>query len=320
MSIKFSDSTATLKQITKERLLSLVVFFILIAPFVTAISVKYGKPTIGTSGSYNFALVGPRSEWHPMFSQVLPPPNPSANSVWEDISSVPMPHWSPLESWKSFVFYFRLVKNNLNQISHYLATVVLPFLILGALYLFNVSKNAKKRQLSIILLACSLLFICFYGLVLFEQRYLWFVIVAATLAFSGYLAQFKTRSFSFIFLVGIAVLVVFNPVRALLHNEWLNKETRIEANSFKPYLNASSRVASDDYSSVFICYYTDAKCYSVVSVSDKQYTKSKLQEFGIQYLVLAPRSYSKLKAMDIGLTQVGESWWQGENLYKVTHL
>ena len=49
------------------------------------ISNKYDKITIGTTGEYNQALIGPNSNGHPIYYQgLLEPPNKNAISIWED--------------------------------------------------------------------------------------------------------------------------------------------------------------------------------------------------------------------------------------------
>ncbi len=60
------------------------------APWVVLISWKYHKLTCGTTGGFNFALIGPETIEHPMWSQGLfAPPNPFALSAWEDLGLLP---------------------------------------------------------------------------------------------------------------------------------------------------------------------------------------------------------------------------------------
>ena len=74
---------------------------------------KYHVVTIGTSGPYNHALVGPQSEGvatgHLFYHRLFKPTNPTAVSIWEDPTPLTLPAWSPLDSRESFVHQVKLV-------------------------------------------------------------------------------------------------------------------------------------------------------------------------------------------------------------------
>jgi len=74
-------------KVKKNFILGLTVFLALSGIWIGLISDKYDKITIGTSGTYNQAVLGPESEGHPpLYQGLFEPPNKSAISAWEDPS------------------------------------------------------------------------------------------------------------------------------------------------------------------------------------------------------------------------------------------
>lgn len=69
------------RQVMRNCLSGLVVFAVISGVWVAALSAKYGGLTVATAGRFNFDL---SSAGYPHSSRLLPPPNPSAVSYWED--------------------------------------------------------------------------------------------------------------------------------------------------------------------------------------------------------------------------------------------
>ena len=86
-------------------------------PWVTMISMAYGRLTFGTAGRFNLALIGPHSFWYPMLTLGLfAPPNEHALSSWEDPSFLPIRVWGPFSSVTYFVFWVRKIVSNWGQL------------------------------------------------------------------------------------------------------------------------------------------------------------------------------------------------------------
>jgi len=80
----------------RHYLLGVLALIVVCGWWIGLISHKYGFFTVGTSGAYNMALVGPASSGHPMRSRgLMPPPTPDGVSVWDDPSYFRLPAWSP---------------------------------------------------------------------------------------------------------------------------------------------------------------------------------------------------------------------------------
>lgn len=86
------------------------------APWVTALSLNYGKPSIGTSGAINHATAGPPGVAmpgvHPTFSS-FHAPRAGRVTTWEEPSELPYAVWSPLSDATALRHQLRIVGGNL---------------------------------------------------------------------------------------------------------------------------------------------------------------------------------------------------------------
>ena len=98
----------------KTWLYGMAVFALLCAPWISLLSVKYGKFTVNTTGAYNRAVVGPGYSGHPVaYEGFFKPANQFAVSVWEDPSQIPVRPWSMLDSAGDFWHQVKLVATNI---------------------------------------------------------------------------------------------------------------------------------------------------------------------------------------------------------------
>lgn len=168
------------KTVKKNLLLGLSVFLIISGIWAGIISEKYGMITIGTTGSYNHALVGPESNGHLMFYHgLISPPNEFSVSSWEDPSYFQIKKWNPIGSSHNFLHQIMIIFNNIFRIiiiSLYLLFIPL-FVILLAFFLLFKSNNSSIKNNLIIFLGTMILYTGGYILILIEERYLWFVII-----------------------------------------------------------------------------------------------------------------------------------------------
>jgi hypothetical protein len=92
-------------------------FAVVAGPWVLALSIKYGRPTIGLVGKINHAIVGPRDPardalWRPV---------PGRVTVWEIPETRDYGYWSPLESAETLGWQVRLAWRHAKRIRAALA-------------------------------------------------------------------------------------------------------------------------------------------------------------------------------------------------------
>jgi len=117
--------TAKLRRIGRSAGMTLGVFALLAAPWVTALSVKYGGFTFSTSGRINHAIVGPGNadnigRYHP-FVREFHAPDAGRVTMWEDPSRMKYPYWSPFESAAHMRHQVHLVQRNAVSVGQILA-------------------------------------------------------------------------------------------------------------------------------------------------------------------------------------------------------
>lgn len=163
--------------VKKNFILGLTVFLAISGIWIGLISDKYGQITIGTSGTYNLAVVGPESNGTPSeYQGLIVPPNKYAVSAWEDPSYFKLKSWNPLSSIKSFLFEINLfLKNLIKTLSIFVFFSVLSLLILlvAMIFCFKYNKNeVSKRNLQYLLITI-IIYAGGYSLIFVEERYLW---------------------------------------------------------------------------------------------------------------------------------------------------
>ncbi len=162
--------------IGKNMLLGLVVFLVISGTWIALISAKYGEITIGTAGSYNFALASPDYRGLPMFSHGLQAPSsPSASTVWEDPTIDDTGTWNPLESFDYFIHFLARISNNIQR-SILLVVVFSPLSMaigLGAILLcLPLTRETMKSSVFFSLITVLILhagYLPFYVML----RYVW---------------------------------------------------------------------------------------------------------------------------------------------------
>jgi hypothetical protein len=315
-------SRKNLLKIARSRIISLVVFFILILPIVGLISMKYGKPTIGTAGNYNFALVGPHSVGHPMMTRLIPPPNAQAVSIWEDISNVPVTAWSPFDSFYNLKFFIHLVKNNFTTFTQILTQFGWAVFALGLFYLVLPARKEEAR-FKFVMGGMALLTTLAYLPVFIEGRYIMFALIASVIGFilliSKYVNRFEYRSLPVLSLgFFLALLLIGANINGLRKAVNINKDVYQQSISLASYIPAGSRVAGDDFGSIYVCYYLNAKCYGAFNPGSKD-TKQQIENSKIQYLFLSQDSAQIIKNDGLAIKPLSVSY-QGRDLYVVNQL
>ncbi|MCX6784711.1 MAG: hypothetical protein NTV81_02100, partial [Candidatus Komeilibacteria bacterium] len=172
------------KKIIQNCLISYAIFLVISGCWIFALSRKYQFFTISTSANYNRAWMAPASKGHaPEYLGLLPPPNQSANSMWEDLTYyvplMPNYQWSPLSSWSNFIFQLKLILKNIGQtlVMFGKFTVLWPVVI--GLAIWQLIKNYRRNRQglwldpSFLSLVVMILYSSGYLLIITSDRYLW---------------------------------------------------------------------------------------------------------------------------------------------------
>jgi hypothetical protein len=257
------------RKILKNLSLGLVVFFVISGTWIGLISAKYGEITIGTTGSYNRALVSPQLQGlQPMYYQgLLKPPNDSAISAWEDPSYLKIESWSPFESWVYFKYQISLIsENTLNILNAIESFSVLSILIIigGILFIIKSPQSASKNKV-IYLLGTIILYSVGYGLILVKPRYLWLIWILLMLM-GGYLLNLSLKnhlinnSMKKILLILLVFSFIITPLNGLITGYDINKDTYQLGETLKTNYNLQGNIASNNQwgLTLYLVYY--AKC------------------------------------------------------------
>ena len=260
--------------------LGYIIFFAIVGPWIYLLSQKYGHLTFTTAFSHNLALQGPNAqvinEKH-----LIPPPNPTATSILEDVTY--LPNYIPLENWSpfsSFALFKHQIKTIMVNTYHLLLLVAknfpLIFLIL-ALMVVSFLKNPKKTPQNIIL---ATIFLYPLGYLIFhiEERYLWPSIILIVISQVKLFEAKKINYFvAVVFLAGFAI----SPAKNLLTYKNLGQEIYIESKTLREeYPTMGKRFASNDQrvASTFIVYYLKGQ-YWGLSENPQELLESKIDYY-----------------------------------------
>jgi len=278
--------------VQKNLLLGLSIFLIISGVWAGIISEKYGTLTIGTSGSYNYALVGPESSGHIMFYQgLIKPPNEYSVSSWEDPSYFPIKKWNPLKSTKNLNHQIAIILGNIYSITLIsLNLLLIPlFAILMALFLLFKSKERSTKYNTVFILGTMILYSGGYLLLLIEERYLWLVIILSfILGFYSlnrlYREKFiKKNIFKLIFII-LTIFLAFYPTFSLYsYSEACSGfyEVSLDLKSHE----IKGNIASNDHWEImdYFAYYLNSKFYGVTGTQSEVDLKDELVQNKIDY-------------------------------------
>jgi hypothetical protein len=170
-------------KILKHWSVSITVLALLTSFWITAISYKYNQFTYSMAGEYGLRLDGSESKGNPIdYVGLIPPPNPTALSSWEDPSLMMgyMKPWNPFGSFGNFTFFLKkFFKNSIHAVKIYNFFTILSFLIvIGGVVLTIIhirSADGYSRYRAAIHLLIALIVYTFGYLFFFQAtRYFYF--------------------------------------------------------------------------------------------------------------------------------------------------
>lgn len=191
------------RSMTRNLLMSYVLgmaaCIVIAAPWMYAISKKHGTPTFGESAHFIHATMNPLKENDvPMNVRgLLPPPNETAISVWEDPTTMEYADWSPMSSASALADQAKIIVLNLVHLGETLAASVwlLWAVFIAAIVIaFRQSANSGLKRLSQEYLWVWLLFLGAYSPIIADERYVWLGVVLAILVGGGALSRVLEKS------------------------------------------------------------------------------------------------------------------------------
>jgi hypothetical protein len=280
------------KTIQKNFLLGLSVFLVISGLWVGMISEKYGTITIGTTGSYNYALVGPDSSGHPIFSQgLIKPPHEFSTSSWDDPSSLHIKKWSPLKSTQNFQHQIRIILGNLYDLMLLSFNLMfIPFFtIIIALFLFFKTDEESIKNNLVLILGTMLIYLSGYLIILVEERYLWFVLILSIiLGFYSLNMLYKERFLMKKIYVSLTIVLIlclaFYPISLLQSYSGACSGAYMVSMDLKSH-GIKGNIASNDHWEImdYFGYYLDDQYYGITGNKPSLELRRDLDLYQIDY-------------------------------------
>jgi len=267
-----------------------VSFFLICGIWISLISDKYNYITVGTSGMYNHNLVGPNSKGNPHYYQgLLPPPNDSAISEWED------PSYLKMESWFSPTHQLKVIFRNLHKIKSLFEEFSIFSIMIILFYLLSAIIPLKKlsSRFDIIFPILTLIVYCGgYTLVLVYSRYIWICyILLMLMGYSALDAIKKSDFFSKnrkLFLVTcLSVSFLVLPMVEIIGN--LNNGRDIyRLSNMISSLNVKGNIASNRewQKSLYLSFHLNWHYYGMTEAMTSQGMEKELIDNDIDYYLL----------------------------------
>ena len=288
-----SNSNDKKRNILKNSFLGISIFLLISGVWIGIISDKYNELTIGTSGEYNQALIGPESQGHPMYYQgLLKPLNKNAISVWEDPSNFQMEKWSPFRSMSYFKHQIIIVSENIVSTINYLEyfSFVSILIILSSLFFIFKPSFKDSRDKLMYLLITLILYCGGYTLILVEMRYLYLIcILLVLMAFYMLNISFKQKIINIKMRNVLLILLIFSfiimPVINLIQTVNMGEGTHNLSQTLKLDYGIHGNIASDSEweKTLHISYYLNVKYYGIPKKTNLKVLESELENNDINY-------------------------------------
>lgn len=311
-------------KITRNMLMGFLVFLLISGVWIGLISSKEGELTVGTSGGYNHALVGPESSGFPQFYQGLSAPG-------EIDQQEALKEWSPFESWSNFTFQLRLIWNNLWQtVSIYQFFSCLSILIILCSLLLLIrpfKKFAGKddREIIIFSLITFLIYSGGYLPVLVEDRYLWpmylLLILLGGLLISLIFKNSPVKKSNYMSLLKGVTLILFTlsfilmPVNFLHTNIDTGEDVYTLSETLKTQYGVHGNIATNDrlMDTQFLSFYLNTTSFgqSKRDISDAE-LQLQLEKYSIDYYFVWGNSTPSLT----GYTEITRDRIRDLKIYK----
>jgi len=287
------------KNIFKIFSIGIFIFFVISGVWMFIISEKYNSFTIGTSGEYNHALVGPESQGHPMhYLGFIKPPNNSAISAWEDPSYFKMERWNFYGSWDNLKHQMGIISINILKIIliiEYFSFLSILIIICSLIFFLKKFIHKEFFNISVYFFLSFLIYSVGYVFVLVEERYLWidyFILILLGGFFLNRLLKIsliKTNYKKYFLIVAFLLSFILTPMITLsdgMSYVSSQKELYFVSKELNDKgVNGNIASIGGYYYSLYLSYFLESKYYgeSQPNISSKD-LKKDLDYHKINYL------------------------------------
>ncbi len=282
-------------------------FGLLAGPWAAILSAHYGRPTFGTSASYNLSLMHSEA-LHPMYTEgLIPPPSPHGVSAWDDPTFLPMTDWRWWRSLADFKVGAQEIILNLRDAAldferRLGAALALTLALVASLFV-GAWDRRRRRQLSALLLT-SALYVSGYALTakFLSHRYLLIVgllFMVGAMFFAEQVRRLGSRRtpLAALLVVGVAASMAVSAGSLLLDEYWGGRPAALRLRSIAASLEdrvpPGSRIASDDdwHGSLSLSYWLDGRYYGLPRPADRE---EQLRRENIEFLIVwSPEDWSE---------------------------
>lgn len=310
------NNRSMIRSVLMSYVLGIAACLVIAAPWIYAISRKHGAPTFGESAHFIHATMNPLKENEvPMNVRgLLPPPNETAVSVWEDPTTMEYADWSPLSSRSAMIDQVRIIVLNLVHLGRALVSSVwLLWAVFMAAIVFALrpSFGSGLTRLSREYLWVWILLLGAYSPIIADERYVWLGIVLAILVGGGALSVVFERT-ARNRVIRMCLLAIF-AASFLLYPAWKFVDHRSDGKAAfvsavetgNLYKLAGARTASDNWKiGLRFSYATGTRFYGrPIAVDDDAALEKELLASDIDvYIALGRtpkfRSYEAIQGTD----------------------
>jgi hypothetical protein len=285
------------KALRRNFLAGLAVFALLAGTWVGMLGLKYGRLTVSTAGTYNFARLHPDSYGSFYLNGLHPPPDSGAASIMEDPRDLPVGRWSPLESPRSFGHLLESMARNAYDIFLYMNrfTPLAAAVLLGAVLLIAAGGPGSQQRLAG-LLATMLVYPSGYLVFIPQERYVW--VLASLLAVAGGLllqallaaAPFRGRRPRVLALLFFVMSFMLLPARELprIARDRTGEDIHRFAGQLASQPSIQGNFASDGEwgKSLILTYHLRSRYFGTASGQDEKSLGNLLDGHGIDYFLV----------------------------------
>jgi len=299
--IKDTDSKKR-KRIANSFVKGILTFFVISGIWIFSISQKYDKFTIGTSGKYNYSVIGPQSKGHPThYRGFLPPHDEKSISAWDDPSYFIVKGWSPFSSRENFKHQLDIIRKNIEAyLSSY--SICLISVVFALFYILKSLKKGYSKDINEFFIICAIfIYPIGYFLIIIEQRLIR-ILSVLTILIGGYILTnlFRTKFFNKLVknvtLIFFALSILYSSVAFFKNPRYRYRERGIYelSNVLRKY-NIKGKVASSKQSwplALYLAHYLKFKYYGETKAeaeADEDLLKNDLEKYDIDYFIIRDR-------------------------------
>jgi hypothetical protein len=309
------SSGVELRRLAAATAAGLLVFALVAGGWAGLLSRKYSRPTIGTTGAYQFSL---RGQGHPTaVGGLYPPANKLAISAWEDPSDLSVPPRPPgaapparpqpevvpavvpeVEPFLPDGPLSRMVYRIYYNAIRYMGTLfrlspLSPFILLGLfIACWNVPRGSDRDRW-VILIGTMLLYPAGYLTIFINERFFWLITFLLSLSaglLTTALPVLRRKPWSTCWAVVVAVSLSLWPAWLLFRlRHHALEEAPAVAMQLRPMMPPGTRIASDLEWGITnsIAFHLDARYYGLLRPdASAEEQKQQLRQHRIEYLLV----------------------------------